>query len=74
MPESRRIYRVQGLNVNELNLVLSSISDRFDQIEGFRGNPEFFSTVTFNEDIEAQEAEIKYVDSTGTTLHSLGGI
>ena len=68
MSESRRFYRIQNLNINEVNWVLGQLSDRLDEMQGVRGTPTFYDTSTW------QEAEIKYVDENGTTLHSLGGV
>ncbi len=39
MAESKKIYRLSALNLNELNLLFSQLGDRLDQIEGYRGSP-----------------------------------
>ena len=45
----RNIYVISGSRSIEdierqLNVILQQIGDRLDQIEGIRGNPQFFST------------------------------
>jgi hypothetical protein len=62
----KTVLHIGSLNLQQINLVLSQISDRLDQIEGYRGSPKFKSEATF-------EAEFKYVDSSGTVIHSMGG-
>jgi hypothetical protein len=64
MPGSR-IYRISDLTLNQINWVLSQLSDRLDQIEGFRGEPIFYDDVNI-------KTKIFYKDSNGTTLHSIG--
>lgn len=44
MSEVRRIYRVNSADLGELNRVLADMSDRLDQMEGFRDNPHFRAT------------------------------
>jgi hypothetical protein len=41
----RRVYRVSDPSVDQINQVLAQIADRLDQMEGFRGEPEFQSDV-----------------------------
>ena len=41
MPEVRRHFLVNQLDVNELNRVLAQIADRMDQLEGYRGKGDF---------------------------------
>jgi|SRR5574343_898000 hypothetical protein len=53
MTEQRDIYRIHGArDVDDLatqaNLALSRISDRLDQMEGYRGNPSFKNHVFMN--------------------------
>ena len=37
MAESKRIYRISSLDLNEINRIFSQLGDRLDEIEGFRG-------------------------------------
>lgn len=37
MAESKRIYRISSLDVNEINRILGQLADRLDELEGFRG-------------------------------------
>jgi hypothetical protein len=41
----RRIYRVSDPSVDQINQQLAQIADRLDQMEGWRGNPEFKATI-----------------------------
>ena len=41
----RRVYRVTSTSVDEINQQLAQIADRMDQMEGWRGNPEFQADV-----------------------------
>jgi len=68
MSEVKTFYHISSLTLQEINLVLSQLGNRLDQIEGYRGEPIFRSDVTF------EESEAKYIDSTGTIIHSFGGI
>jgi hypothetical protein len=47
MLEARRIYRLNTIDLDELNRILASIGDRLDQMEGFRGQPRFMADVDF---------------------------
>ncbi len=62
MAESKKLYRLSAVNLNELNLLLSQLGERLDSMEGYRGNPTFQAGST-----------VKYVDSNGTVIHSFGG-
>ncbi len=66
MAQTKRIYRIQALTLQEVNRVLMEIGNRLDEIEGYRGSPTFRSAVEFT-------AEAKYTDENGTVLHSFGG-
>jgi hypothetical protein len=48
---SKQFYFLSQLNVNELNFLLQSISDRLDAIEGQRGNPEIFSNLNMQSNL-----------------------
>lgn len=41
----RRVYRLSSGTIDEMNFVLSQIADRLDQMEGYRGSPEFKADV-----------------------------
>lgn len=41
----RRIYRVTAATIDEINRNLALIADRLDQMEGFRGTPQFQSDI-----------------------------
>lgn len=41
----RRVYRLSFGTIDEMNFVLSQIADRLDQMEGYRGTPEFKADV-----------------------------
>jgi hypothetical protein len=41
----RRVYRLACGTIDEMNFILSQIADRLDQMEGYRGQPEFKSDV-----------------------------
>ena len=58
MTEARRVYNLQNLSLEELNFLFSQISDRLDQMEGFRDKPDFKSDVGFggHRGVNAQEA------------------
>lgn len=45
MPEVRRIYRVNSADLGELNRIFADMSDRLDQMEGFRDTPHFRATL-----------------------------
>ena len=40
----------------ELNRILGLISDRLDQIEGFRGNPKFYARIEATDDVVVTNA------------------
>ena len=64
MSESR-IYRISNLDISQINVILGQISDRLDEIQGYRGEPMFY------DDVNAKTKFI-YKDSNGTILHSMG--
>jgi len=72
MPISRENYQVTATDLNgvllRLNSVLSSISDRLDKLEGFRGELETASG-TFTGGVDAESVTVK--DSNDTQLHSM---
>lgn len=41
----RRVYRISSGTIDEMNFVFSQIADRLDQMEGYRGSPEFKADV-----------------------------
>jgi hypothetical protein len=45
MTTQRRSYRVTDPSVDQINMVLAQIADRLDQMEGWRGNPNFQADV-----------------------------
>ena len=58
---------IQGMLLR-LNSVTSSISDRLDKLEGFRGELETAGG-TFTGDVDANE--VKVTDSNDTKIHSI---
>lgn len=62
----RRIYRIVAPSVDEINFVLGQIADRLDQMEGFRGTPEFKSNVNFGGNEGTNAAEASAVSSLPT--------
>lgn len=64
MTESR-VYRINNLSIEQINWVLSQLGDRLDLLEGLRGEP------TMHNDLNI-ETKVKYTDSNGTILHSIG--
>ena len=67
MTEIKTFLHIGNLSLTEINNMLSLISNRLDEIQGYRGNPKFYSDVTLD------ESELKYTDPNGTVLHSFGG-
>lgn len=69
MTEVRRIYRINTASAEELNLVLSQIGDRMDQLEGFRGKGNFLvapsseQQATGGTDLARYDQVITYADS-----------
>lgn len=53
---SKQFYFLSQLNVNELNFLLQSISDRLDAIEGQRGKPEIFADLNMQSNLINQVA------------------
>lgn len=47
MNEARRIYHINSSDTNEINYILDQIAERLDQMEGYRGNPEFKADINF---------------------------
>lgn len=47
MAEARYIYHLNRLDLNELNFILSQLADRLDQMEGYKGRPQFKNDVDF---------------------------
>lgn len=45
MREAKRNYTVSELDIVQINLTMQLISDRFDALEGLRGEPRFYSDV-----------------------------
>ncbi len=67
MAESKKIYRISSLNLSEINLILSQLGDRLDQMEGYRGNPVLRSDTTLT------QSDLLYEDDSGMVIHSIGG-
>jgi hypothetical protein len=64
MTEARQKYRITKAEVNDINRILRLISDRFDEIEGRRGDSVFKGNVNI-------EADLIVKDSDGNTIHSM---
>ncbi len=43
--ENRRTYQVGNMNREEMNFILQQISDRLDELEGYRGTPTFKANI-----------------------------
>ena len=43
---TKEIYRLNSLNVEEINRLLQRLQDRLDKIEGWRGTPEFQTDIS----------------------------
>jgi hypothetical protein len=69
MTEIRRIYRLNAATPEEINLVLSQIGDRLDQLEGFRGKGNFLvapsseQQATGGTDLARYDQVITYTDA-----------
>ena len=72
MTQSRGIYRLNNLDVIQLNFILEKIGSRLDEIEGYRGTPTLRSGANLTGVLDT-DSEMKYTDSNGTVLHSFGG-
>ena len=48
MATTKEIYRLNSLNVEEINRLLQRLQDRLDKIEGWRGTPEFQADISLN--------------------------
>jgi hypothetical protein len=64
MTEARQKYRINELDVNQLNRILRLIADRFDEIEGRRGDSIFKGNINV-------EADLLVKDSDGNTIHKM---
>jgi len=53
MAESRKIYRIQALDINQINWQLAQLANRLDELEGWRGTP------TFRSDLDIQSNKIR---------------
>jgi len=62
MAESKRIYRISSLDLNEINRILAQIADRLDELEGYRGKP-----------IIRDDFGVVAEDDEDTILHSFRG-
>ena len=49
MTTIRRIYQLHTNEPSEINLLLSQLAERLDQIEGYRGTPTFQAAPDLNE-------------------------
>lgn len=47
MTQVRRQYRITAPTVDEINFIFGQMADRLDQMEGFRGTPQFQADVDF---------------------------
>ena len=66
----RRVYRISSGTIDEINFVFSQIADRLDQMEGYRGSPEFQSDV----DLGGNVAVNSGVASAAEDLTPLGQV
>ena len=69
MTQQRRIYRVSNPTANEINRVLREISDRQDELEGFRGEGRFRANTHFYRSVL-----IYAQDDDTTLLHGFGDL
>lgn len=70
MSEARRYYAINNLDINDINYIFNQLSDRLDQLEGYRGTPTFKSDVDFggNKGVNAGNA------SSSTDFATLGNV
>jgi hypothetical protein len=72
MPEARRYWRINNMDINEINTVLNQIADRFDQLEGYRGTPTFLSAaVGKSADSSSEIPVFSQISSMQTALEDL---
>ena len=63
--ESGDLYVLSVVDLESLNEILRRIGERFDKLEGLRGEVTTYDTIK-------TASDIKKVDSNGTTIHSFG--
>jgi hypothetical protein len=68
MTQQKQIYRLNQLTITEVNRLLASIADRFDELEGYRGSPTIRSPMTM------PTLLIYAADDDGTLLHGMGDV
>jgi len=64
MRESRRLYSLTALDINQLNFILNMIADRIDELEGRRGTPTFKSDIDM-EGNKITDLAVAVADSDG---------
>jgi hypothetical protein len=66
----RRIYRVSDASVDQINMVLSQMADRLDQMEGWRGTPLFKANMDMDGNIATNSGQA----AAATDLTPLGQV